>query len=187
MKKILLSLMALGTLSLMAFTNIEDKYVSRKSQIKFYSTTPLEDIEANNYKTVSTLDTSTGDVVFSVPMQSFEFEKALMQEHFNGKNFLSTKKYPKAKLIGKITNLGEVDFTKDGTYNGNFSGEMTIRGETQSIISDGKITVSGETFNLESTIDLTLADYGIAFKKGKPSTNIAKTIKVTLIAEYAKQ
>lgn len=187
MKKILLSLMALGALSLMAFTNIEDKYVSQKSHIKFHSSTPLEDIEANNYKAVSTVDASTGDVVFSVPMQSFEFEKALMQEHFNGKNFLSTKKNPKAKLIGKITNLGEVDFTKDGTYNGSFSGEMTIKGETQPITADGKITVKGGAFSLESTFDLTLADYGIAFKKGKPSTNVAKTIEVTLIAEYAKQ
>lgn len=187
MKRILLSIVSLAAFSLMAFTPIADKYVSQKSHIKFFSSTPAEDIEANNYKAVSTVDTSTGDVAFSVPMQSFEFEKALMQEHFNGKNFLSTKKNPKAKLTGKLTNLSDINFEKDGTYEGNFSGEMTIKGETKQIEANGTIKVAGGAFTLESKFDLTLADYGIGFKKGKPATNIAKTIEVTLIAEYSKQ
>ena len=187
MKKIILSIVSLAAFSLMAFTPMAGKYVSQKSHIKFFSSTPAENIEANNYKAVSTIDTGTGDIVFSVPMQSFEFEKALMQEHFNGKNFLSTKKNPKAKLIGKITNLSDINFDKDGTYNGTFTGEMTIKGKTQPITASGTVKVAGGKFTLESKFNLTLADYGIGFKKGKPSTNIAKTIEVTLIAEYSKQ
>jgi len=35
-------------------------------------------IEANNYKAVGTIETSFGDILFSVPMQSFEFKKSLM-------------------------------------------------------------------------------------------------------------
>jgi len=32
---------------------------------------------------VSTLDSKTGEMVFSVPIQSFEFEKSMMQKHFS--------------------------------------------------------------------------------------------------------
>ena len=68
-----LSIVALVTVSLTTFAQ---KQTSSTTHIKFFSSTPAENIEANNYKSVSTLDTKTGDIVFSVPMQSFEFEKA---------------------------------------------------------------------------------------------------------------
>lgn len=160
------------------------KLVSSKTHIKFYSHTPVEDIQANNYASVSTIDQTSGDVVFSVPMQGFEFEKALMQKHFNGANFLDTKPFPKAKFKGKITNIAEIDFSKDGTYNALVEGEMTIKGKTNSIKEKGIITVKGNVVTATSTFNITLADYGIAFEKGKPSTNIAKTIEVTVHAEY---
>jgi len=187
MKKLMLSILSVGALSLMSFTTPAGRLVSSKTHIKFFSTTAVEDIEANNYKAVSTIDTSTGAVVFSVPMQGFEFEKALMQEHYNGKNYLNTKKYPKAKLTGQITNLSDVNFDKDGVYDGKFTGEMNIKGEAQPITANGKIFVKGNQVTLNTSFDLTLGDYGIAFKKGKPSTNIAKTIKITVVAEYGEQ
>ena len=57
--------------------------------------------------------------MFSVPMQSFEFEKALMQEHFNSKKFLDTKTNSKAKLVGKIADLSKVGLSRgDGSVLG---------------------------------------------------------------------
>jgi polyisoprenoid-binding protein YceI len=187
MKKISLSILTLLVFTVVAMAPMASKYVSTKTHIKFFSTTPLEDIQANNYASVSTLDTSTGDIVFSVPMQSFEFEKALMQEHYNGKNFLNTKKYPKAKLTAKITNLSAIDFSKDGSYEATVIGEMTIKEESKPISEKGTITVAGGNITINTTFNLTLSDYKIVFKKGKPSSNIAKTIAVTAIAEYNKQ
>ncbi len=167
-----------------AFVSPFEKLVSQKTHISFFSSTPVEDITADNYKATSTLDTSTGDLVFSVPMQSFEFEKALMQKHYNGKDFLDTKSFPKSKFVGKITNLDQVDFTKDGTYEASVSGEMTIKGVTNSVDEKGTILVKGGRVAAESTFDLTLADYGINFKNGKPASNIAKTIEITFKGEY---
>jgi len=71
MKKVILTIFALATISLTANAQ---KQTSSKTHIKFFSTTAVENIESNNYKSVSVLDTKSGDVVFSVPMQSFEFE-----------------------------------------------------------------------------------------------------------------
>lgn len=163
------------------------KVVSTKTHIKFFSTTPAEDIESNNYKAVSTIDLNSGDVVFSVPMQSFEFEKSLMQKHFNSRKFLNTKKHPKAKLTGKITNLPDIDFDNEGVYSADIQGELTIKGVTNPISERGTITVKGNSVEVNSKFDVTLADYNIAFKKGKPSTNIAKTVEVTVFAEYQNQ
>jgi polyisoprenoid-binding protein YceI len=167
-----------------AFVAPFEKLVSQKTHISFFSSTPVEDITADNYKATSTMDTSTGDLVFSVPMQSFEFEKALMQKHYNGKDFLDTKSFPKSKFVGKITNLDEVDFTKDGNYEASVSGEMTIKGVTKSVDEKGTIMVKGGKVAAETTFDLTLADFGINFKNGKPASNIAKIIEITFKGEY---
>jgi len=183
LKSILKSVPVLA-LVLVTGQTFAQKISSKKTSISFYSHTAVEDIKANNVASVSTLDQTTGDVVFSVPMQSFEFEKALMQKHFNGPDFLDTQKEPKAKLVGKITNLAQVDFKKDGTYTANVAGEMTIKGVTKPITEKATITVKGSEIHVNTKFNLTLADYGVAFSKGKPSTNIAKTVETTVIAEY---
>jgi polyisoprenoid-binding protein YceI len=181
MKKSFLTIVALVAISLTTFAQ---KQVSSQTHIKFFSTTPAEDIEANNYKAVSTIDTSTGDIVFSVPMQSFEFEKAKMQEHFNSKKFLNTKANPKAKLTGKLVNLDTVKFNTDGTYTAVVEGDLTINGVTKPIKENVTINVEGGKINLTSKFNITLADHEVAFENGKPSTNIAKTVEVTVEANY---
>ncbi len=166
------------------FAQNNDKLVSEKTHFKFFSHTVAEDIEANNYKAVGTLNTDTGDLVFSVPMQSFEFDKAKMQQHYNSPKFLDTKEFPKSKLKGKISDISAVNFSENGEYEVMVSGELNIHGESNDIEEKAIITVNEGQISLSSTFNLTLADYGIAFEDGKPSTNIAKEIKITVIAEY---
>jgi polyisoprenoid-binding protein YceI len=167
-----------------SFAQATGKMKTTKTHIKFFSTTPAEDIEANNYASVSTLNTETGDGVFSVPMQSFEFEKALMQKHFNSDKFLDTKTFPTAKLKGKITNLSEIDFSKDGSYPAKVSGDLSIKGKTNPINETATVTVKGNTVSVSSKFTITLADYDVTFVSGKPSSNIAKTVEVTVHSEY---
>lgn len=188
MKKSVKSIvLGLVVVSLFAFAPAVNKLTSSKTHIKFFSTTPAEDIEANNYKAVSTIDTKTGDVVFSVPMQSFEFKKALMQKHYNSPKFLDTKKYPKAKLVGKLTNLSEVNFEKDGSYSAMVKGTLEMHGKTNNINEKATIKVSGSTYTVNTKFNITLSDYEVAFEKGKPSTNIAKTVEITVHAEYQEE
>ncbi|MGE0560351.1 MAG: YceI family protein [Flavobacteriales bacterium] len=181
MAKTVLTIMAIFAISLTAFSQ---KLVTSKSNIKFFSHTVAEDISANNTKAVGTLNTETGEVVFSVPMQGFEFEKALMQKHYNSPKFLDTKQFPKAKLVGKIANLTSVNFKKDGTYPVTVKGEMDLHGVTKSFEEKATITVKGEIVTVNSKFNIALADYKIAFEKGKPSTNIAKTIETTIDATF---
>lgn len=185
-KSILLSAVALMLLSVTTFGQ-SAKLVSSKTNIKFFSTTPAENIETNNTATVSTINKETGEVIFSVPMQSFEFEKSLMQKHFNSKDFLNTSEFPKAKLKAKIVNLAAVNFASNGTYQAEVEGELTLKGVTKPIKEKGTITVAGKLVSVQSKFNITLADYGIEFVKGKPSSNIAKSVEVTVYSEYVTE
>lgn len=71
----------------------------------------MEKIEAINKQVNAAIDLSTNQIVFKVLMKSFEFEKALMQEHFN-ENYVESDKYPNATFNGKIINLKAADLDK---------------------------------------------------------------------------
>lgn len=189
MKKAKLIISSIAILiTLVTYGHTPAKYISSKSHIMFYSSTPVEDIEANNYAAVSTLVTETGKVVFSVPMQSFEFAKSMMQQHFNNEHFLETNVYPKSKLTGRITNLNVIDFTKNGEYSAEIEGELTIKGITKPLKETGTISIKDDVVHVFSKFNITLADYGITFnEKEMVSKKIAKEIEVTVNAEYSSE
>lgn len=161
-----------------------DKYITNKTKVRFFSTTPIENIEATNYAAVSSFNTKTGEGVAVVPIQSFEFEKALMQEHFNGERYMNSKTYPTAKLKGKITNLKSINFKKDGKYPATITGEMTIKGKTNPVAQEGEIQVKGKEITVTGKFNLTLADYGVDVGPASPTAKIAQTVEVTVNAVY---
>jgi polyisoprenoid-binding protein YceI len=189
MKNLKFAFILFTTLSVLTVNGqIPGKYVSTKTHIKFFSTTPVEDIEAHNYATVSTIEPSSGKVIFSVPIQSFEFEKAMMQEHFNNEHFLESSVFPKSKFIATITNLEEIDFTKNGEYKAEIEGNMTIKDKTNPINETGTVKINGQILTINSTFHITLADYGIAFDESEMvSTKIGKNVEITVTSEYELQ
>lgn len=166
-------------------TVFAQKYMTRTGKISFYSGTSLENIEAFNNEVAAILDAATGEVVFQVPIKSFKFERALMQEHFN-ENYMESSKFPKAEFKGKIADAGSVNFSKDGTYNVKTSGRLTIHGVTQNVTIPGTITVKGNTATLSSKFSARSADYNISIPKlveGK----IAKQTEVTVNSILTKK
>jgi polyisoprenoid-binding protein YceI len=128
----------------------QEKYFTKSGKVTFYSKAPLEDIEAKNNNAVSVLDKSTAQVEVSILMKAFEFEKALMQEHFN-ENYVESDKFPKSIFKGTIDNLAAIDFAKDGTYNTTVAGKLTLHGETKDIsapvilnINNGKLSAASD-------------------------------------------
>jgi len=87
----------------------------------------------------------------------------------------------------KITNNGDIDYKKDGTYSATVAGELTIKGVTKPVNERGTVVVKGGLVNVQSVFKVMLADYGVTFLKGKPSTNIAKEVEVTVHAEYKSE
>jgi len=154
------------------------KYFTKNGHIKFYSETPIEKIEAHNRQVNSALDASTGDFVFKVLIKSFEFEKALMEEHFN-ENYMDSDKFPDATFTGKIVNTSAIDFLKDGMYDADVEGDLKIHGETKKVKEKGTFEVSGGKIIGKSVFIVHPADYKIKI----PNTvvnNIAEDIQVTV-------
>lgn len=158
------------------------KFMTRTGHISFFSHTAIEDIEAHNNQVTSIIDTENGDLVFAVLMKGFQFEKALMQEHFNEKYVESTK-FPKATFKGKITNLDEVDFSKDGEYSTKVSGSMTIHGVTQEIESTGTLEVKEGKILATAKLPIEVAAYDIKIP-GVVKDNIAKVVEATVDITY---
>lgn len=157
------------------------KYYSKTGHISFLSKAPLETIEATNQNAYVVLDAATGKFEWSVLIKGFQFEKALMQEHFN-ENYLESNKYPKALFKGQIHNMQGIDLTKDGSYEVEAGGDMTIHGVTKPFRALGKVNVKGGKIHVTSAFDVAVADYNISIP-GVVRDNIAKTVKVTVKAD----
>ena len=154
----------------------QDKFYTKTGKISFYSKAIIENIEAHNRSVTCVMDTKTGTVQFSVPIKGFEFEKALMQEHFN-ENYLESDKYPRAEFKGQVVNNGDIDYSKDGVYNAKVKGKLTIHGQTNDVETDGKVTKEGNKLTITSEFNVRLPDYKI---KNEKLQNISNTIQVTV-------
>lgn len=175
MKKSVVILFAVlvSTMNIFAQTNT---YMTRTGHISFFSKMPMENIEAHNRQVSAMLDIATGDLAFKVLIKSFEFEKALMQEHFN-ENYMHSEKYPKASFDGKIVNLKSVDFKKDGVYDVDVEGTLEIHGVKKTISQKGKIEVKGNKISTKATFTIALKDYNI---KNDKLENINENIQITV-------
>lgn len=157
MNKLILSLaITLTSLTVQA----QDKLMSRNAAVNFNADGPLEKIEAKNGQGASVMDTKTGNLEFMVSMKAFEFEKALMQEHFN-ENYVESDKYPKAVFKGAIQDISKVNFKADGVYPVQLKGNMTLHGVTNEMLADGTIEVKGGKVTGKSKFTLKCSDYKI--------------------------
>jgi len=159
-------------------------YVTKNGMIRFNSDTQMEKIEGVSRQVNAALLNPTGDLVFKVLIMSFNFEKALLQQHFN-ENYMETDKFPEATFVGKVTNIKEINITKDGSYPANIEGKLTIHGQTKPIKETATIEIKGGTVTLKGKFNILLSDYKISV----PNTvinNISKTIEITVDALLEK-
>lgn len=154
------------------------KFITKTGYIKFYSDAPLEKIEAHNHQVNSALDATTGDFIFRVLMKSFEFEKALMQEHFN-ENYIESDKFPNATFLGKVTNIKDINLAKDGTYEAAVEGKLTIHGVTNNVKEKGTFEVKQGKLACKAKFNIAIADYKITIP-GAVGRNISKIVEVTV-------
>jgi len=160
------------------------KLVSRNSHIWFSASTHLEDIVGHNRQAVSILDPATGSVAFNLLVKSFEFKVALMQEHFN-ENYLESDKYPKSTFQGKINNNADINYKKDGTYQADVSGDLTIHNVTHPVSTKGTIDVKEGVVTAKAQFIVKPADYNIAIPS-VVENKIAKEVEVNVEGRYSE-
>ena len=177
MKKAFFTVLMCGVL-VSAFAQ---KYFTRTGNISFSASSPLEPIEATTKTASCVVDATTGNIEFAVLITSFQFEKALMQEHFN-ENYMESGKYPKGSFKGKIDNIKDIHFNKDGIYKGRVSGTLEIHGVAKPISTNADFTVSGGKIKTNSNFSVLLSDYNIKIP-GAVADKISKTAKISIKAE----
>ena len=159
MKKILILLFVLIVASQ---TTYAQKYFTRAGQVSFHSRAMLEDIDAYNNQGTLVMDVSSGKIQMAILIKSFQFEKALMQEHFN-ENYMESDEYPKANFSGKIESTDIPDLSKDGQYsNVKLSGELTIRDITKPINTLADFNVKNGLISASTNFKVKVSDYDIS-------------------------
>ena len=160
----------------------QSKYFTREGHIHFKSEGKVELIESNNYKVTSIVDFQTGNIEVAVLMKAFEFNKALMEEHFN-ENYIESDDFPKSTFKGKIKNVDSVSIDKDGVYEVEMEGDLALHGVTKSIIVPATLTMENGILRGRSIFTVKVEDYNIKIPK-VVADNIAKEIVITIHFNY---
>lgn len=159
MKKFLLFALFLAAGTIQA----QNRFFTKNGKVSFDATAPSspEKIQATNDKATSVIDVTTGAIEFGIAMKAFAFEKSLMQEHFN-ENYVESDKFPKATFKGMVTNLKEVNLTKDGMHPVKVKGTMTLHGVSKEVEADGTLTVKGGALVAgKSEFKILMSDFNI--------------------------
>lgn len=151
---------------------------TKNAKVSIFSSTPLEDIKASSKKGTAVFVPVSRDIAFLVPIKSFEFDKGLMQEHFN-ENYMESDKYPVAKFKGKLNQ--EIDYTRNGEHNVTVTGTLLVHGVEKPRTINGKIRVSDGQVQLLSAFDVVCADHNITIPK-LVFTKVAQVIRVNVDA-----
>ncbi len=175
--------LASGFIALAA--SAQDRYMTRTGHISFHSETSVENIDAENSKVSSVWDATTASIEFAVLIKAFEFEKALMQEHFN-ENYMESTTFPKATFKGTVTGITTEQVKKAGTYEVVVEGELTMHGVARPMKSTGTIVVDAAGA-VKATSEFTIKpeDHGIKIP-GMVRKNIADMIHVKVRMDYQK-
>lgn len=181
MKKLIFLGIMFGMIGV-SVVNAQNRYFTKEGKAHFVSKAPLEQIEAVNRKVTSVLDITTGQIEFSVLMKAFEFEKALMQEHFN-ENYVESDKFPKAVFKGKIEEAEKVKWTTDGSYPVKVTGKMTIHGVTKDVTVPGTIDVKGGDIKGSSSFAILIKDYDISIPS-LVKDKVSETVNIDVEMNY---
>jgi polyisoprenoid-binding protein YceI len=158
---------------------LAQKFTVDQSKVTFFSDATLEDIYAENTKTTSLYNLTTQEIVFSIPVKEFAFDRSLMREHFNEK-YLESEKYPKSVFQGKIERF---DPALTGPQEVVAKGKLTIHGVTKDIEVPGTIEKAGDQLSMKAKFNVKLEDYNVE----RPQLlwqKIAEEVEVAVELQY---
>ena len=177
MKKIAL-LISFAFIGIQAFA--QEVYQSKAMNVRFFSSTQMEDIEAKTANATSIITTAKNDILFMIQVKSFTFKSSLMQEHFN-ENYIESDKFPDAKFIGKINE--SVDWKKDGTYNVTVTGKLNMHGVDKDRTIPGTITIKAGVISVASQFDVACKEHNIQIPS-VVTEKIAEFVNVKVSGNY---
>lgn len=162
------------------------KLIDRVGYVRFFSEAPLENIEAVNNQSLAAIDLSNGKIAVSMTMSQFQFDKSLMQEHFN-ENYMESEKYPKGTFTGALAgfNYSDLEALNDSiSYKA--VGEISLHGVTRPHESIVWLKRDQNLLTAHTSFVLNIADFDIDIPK-MVVMNIAEQVEVTSIFKFDLQ
>lgn len=158
----------------------QDKWFTKSGKILFDATVAKspEQITGVNKSVTCVIDAKTGNLQFAVLMKGFEFERALMQEHFN-ENYAESNRFPKTVFKGVILDNASVNYAKSGIYPVHVKGTLVMHGQTHEVLAEGKISVQSGSLQLSSVFEVGLTEYGITIPQ-LVADKVAKKASITV-------
>ncbi|MFM2137876.1 MAG: hypothetical protein RJA57_183, partial [Bacteroidota bacterium] len=163
---------------------IAQKKTTASAIVAFDATTPKDALpKAENRTVIGSIDTQTGAVAFEAAVKNFAFSNPKIQEHFNAPNWLNSDEFPKFTYSGMIEKANKVKWNKNGTYNVQVNGIITVKGISKPTKVEGTITVTDGKYKVAANFDIKLKDFNIsgqAIEAGK----VAQEPKISVTAEF---
>ena len=174
------SLFLFATATLLAAPSFGQVYAAKTGKCRFFSTTPVEDIEATAADFSTGINTKTKQLIVVIPMKSFVFKKSLMREHFL-ENYVEADKFPQAKFAGT---LSDFDPKSTSPQQVTATGDLTIHGVTKKRTINGTIKNVGGKLVLHGTFPVVLSEHGVIIPSAY-GNKIAETVEITFDSELA--
>jgi hypothetical protein len=139
----------LATLAFLA-TSQAAPLVAKNGFVRFFSTTPMENIEGVSQTAVSTLDLDSGKIAIKARNTSFVFPRPLMQEHFN-ENYMESDKFPVSAFKGLVTGIDKSALDAGKKISVTVAGDLDVHGVVKHYTTTGFLkkepdgSVAGET------------------------------------------
>lgn len=156
------------------------RFYAETSAVTFFSDGIIEDITAENKNVTSIFDTRKGEIAFLIKIKDFQFQKKLMQVHFNEK-FMESEKFPKSTFVGTLSGY---DVTKTGPQNVTATGKLFIHGVYREVTMPGTLEMKGRNIMMKSKFKVKLADYNITIPQ-VVWQNISEEVEISVNFMYS--
>ena len=167
--------------ALLATAGSAQQFMTRAGSVSFHSSTPVEDISAENAQMSAVLNTADGGFAFQVPIRGFHFEKALMEEHFN-ENYMESEKFPNATFKGNV--VGWSNAWADGKpHQVQAKGKLSVHGVEVERTIPATIQNKGGKWVIQARFEIPTKDHKISIPevvREKIAASIPVTVDCTL-------
>jgi len=160
MKQLFMVFLLAGLLAGSTRALAQGRYLTKTGLVSFFSSSPIEDIEARNQQVAAMIDLGSGQLAFSLPVKGFVFKRTLMQEHFN-ENYMESDKYPKATFAGRLVDFDAAALSAAGAHPVQVEGDLTLHGVTHRVQVPGTLELRGGQLLATATFPVAPADYKV--------------------------
>jgi polyisoprenoid-binding protein YceI len=151
--------------------NFEDK----RNQVKFFSTTPLEDITgiSNDVKgkvTLNVADVKNMKGSITISVASIKTAIDLRDEHLRSENWLDAANYPEITFV--IKKVSDVKVVADNKIETKITGDFSVHGVTKETVADVTLTyldaseqtaqfAPGDLLGVQAKFNINLSEYDV--------------------------